>query len=271
MLIKQSLLGVLLVFLTQVVMSSNVQHVIYDKAPIHILLPLNQERMIRFPLGISIVDSEIDDYVGVMKLEDALYLSPHKAFTNKRLVVQLMPMGEAIVLTLSSSMDATDLTPIKVLIGGDDTPDSDAKTSEAQSPEIAPASHNTDINAVALTRFAIQSLYSPERLLVTPEGVSRTPMRTYRHVPFVYGASVTARPLISWRGGELFVTAIELKNELNKAVVIDPRKLLGAWQTAAFYPTNTLPPRGSSVTTTVFVTSSQPFGEALALNREFVR
>lgn len=94
------------------------QHVVWDKAPIHITLPLNQERLIRFPLAISIVDSELDKDIGLMKIQDALYLNAKEPFTNKRLVVQLMPEGEPIVLSLSASKEATDAAPIEVLMAG---------------------------------------------------------------------------------------------------------------------------------------------------------
>ena len=259
MICKNSLCGALMLFCIQLALASPVEHVVWDKTPIRITLPLHQERLVRFPLGINIVDSELDDLVGVMKVQDALYLNAHSTFANKRLVVQLMPYGEAIVLSLSASEEVTDTTPIEVVM---------AENDEADNP---PMSKSSDINAVTLTRFAIQSLYSPERLLVTPPEITRTPMQTHRNITLVYGASITAKPLISWHANDLYVTAIELKNELNKTVVIDPRQLLGSWQTATFYPTNTLPARAKKNTTTVFVTSSRPFGEALLDSREFVR
>lgn len=255
---KISLCSALMLFM-QLAIASPVEHVVWDKTPIHITLPLNQDRLVRFPTGINIIDSELDDMVGVMKVQDALYFNAHKACENKRLVVQLMPYGEAIVLSLSASDKATSTTPIEVVM---------AESDEVDKPTIA---KSTDINAVTLTRFAIQSLYSPERLLVTPTEITRTPMRTNRHITLVYGASITAKPLISWHANDLYITAIELKNELNKPVIIDPRQLLGSWQTATFYHTNTLGPRSRHETTTVFVSSNRPFGEALLDNSEFVR
>ena len=263
-----------LLLITSTLHAKPVEHVVWDKTPIRITLPLSEERLIRFPLAVSIVDSELDDEsAGVMKAQDALYLNAHKAFTNKRLVAQLMPNGEAIILSLSASAEATNATPIEVVMADNDTnpdeaPSSNAPPMEASQPDV---SQNTQINPVSLTRFAIQSLYSPARLLVNPPGVSRTPMRTHRNITLVYGASMTASPLISWRGADVYVTAVELKNQLNKPVVVNPQMLLGDWQTATFYPTNTVGARGSHDTTTVFVTSSKPFGEALADNREFVR
>jgi len=258
---KQGLSVALMLFCMKATIAAPAEHVVWDKTPIRITLPLNQERLIRFPLAVSIVDSELDEQVGVMKIQDALYFNAHAAFANKRLVVQLMPNGEAIVLSITASEEAGNSTPIEVVMGDSEREDDD---------KPAPTT-SSDINAVTLTRFAIQSLYSPERLLVTPPEITRTPMQTHRHITFVYGASITAKPLISWHANDLYVTAIELKNDLNKPVIIDPRQLLGNWQTATFYPTNTLMGRGNKETTTVFVTSNRPFGEAQLDNREFVR
>ena len=241
--------------------ATTVEHVLWDKTPIRITLPLNQERLVRFPFPITIIDSELDEDVQVMKIQEALYFTAHKPFKSKRLVVQLMPQGEAIVLSLSASEEINHTSAIQVLT--EDKPD--------ESEPHPTATQGSDINAVTLTRFAIQSLYSPERLLVTPSEVSRTPMQTHKHIVLVYGASISANPLLSWRANDLYVTAIELKNELNKEVTLDPRQLLGNWQTATFYPTNTLTPRHHKQTTTVFLTSNRPFGEALKDSREFVR
>ncbi|KTC94865.1 TIGR03749 family integrating conjugative element protein [Legionella feeleii] len=265
--VKRWLLTMMLFVGTATANALPTQHVLWDKTPIHITLPLNQERLIRFPLAIRIVDSELDKDVGLMKIQEALYLHAKKPFGNKRLVVQLMPEGEPIVLSLSADKEATDAAPIDVLMA----PDEDDSPREGQEDEVQHSSTAANANPVSLTRFAIQSLYAPARLLVTPPGVVRTAMRTHKTITLVYGAAILARPLISWRGGDLYVTAIELKNELKKQVVISPRHLTGNWQTAAFFPTNTLEARGGADTTTVFVVSDRPFGEALSQLQEFVR
>jgi len=257
MICKQVFGCALMLFCMQTAIATPIEHVVWDKTPIPITLPLNQERLIRFPLPISIVDSELDEHVGVMKIQDALYFNAHAAFANKRMVVQLMPFGEAIVLNLSANEEAANTTPLEVVMAENNKADEQIATTPS-----------SDINAVTLTRFAIQSLYSPERLLVTPPEISRTPMQTHKTITFVYGASITAKPIISWHANDLYVTAIELKNELKKSVVLDPRQLLGNWQTTSFYPTNTL---SHQEHTTVFVTSNRPFGEALINTQEFVR
>lgn len=245
---------ILLSILCHGVVAQTAQHLVWDKSPVQISLPLNQDRLIRFPKAISIVDSELSE-VSVMKIKDALYLNAHKAFSNKRLVVQMMPQGEAIVLNLSANPEAVDTAPIEIVIN-----------EASENPEVTEQSF--EINPITLTRFAIQSLFSPERLLVTPPNVTRVPMQTTRYIHFMNGASVTARPLISWQANGLYVTAVELKNDLNKPVEINPKQFLGAWQTATLFPTNVL---NKHDITTALVTSSRPFNEALGMRQEFVR
>lgn len=229
-------------------------HLVWDKSPIPITLPLNQDRVVHFPKAISIIDSELSD-VNIMKAQDTLYLNAHHVFHNKRLIVQMMPQGEAIVLSLSANPESLDTTPIEIV------------SNEASEPSEQ-IEQSFEINPITLTRFAIQSLFSPERLLVTPLNVTRVPMQTTRVVHFMQGAAITARPLISWQYNNLYVTAIELKNDLNKSFVVNPKQFLGAWQTATLFPTNVV---NKGEITTVIVTSARPFNEALALKQEFVR
>ena len=128
-----------------------------------------------------------------------------------------------------------------------------------------------EVNAVTLTRFAIQSLYSPKRLITTPEEIHRVPMETEKHVPLFYGAAIDAMPIASWRAGALYMTAVELKNLTTHPISIDIKNAKGNWQTAAMYPTAKLPSRDKHETTTVFLVSTRPFQDALDGRKEFVR
>ncbi len=134
----------------------------------------------------------------------------------------------------------------------------------------ASASSQYDYSAVTLTRFAIQSLYAPKRLILTPEGIHRAPMQTEKHVPLFYGASIDAMPLASWRAGPLFITAVELKNLLSHPISIDAKTIKGDWQTAALYPSTQLPSQDKHETTTIFLVSSKPFDKALNGHKDFV-
>ena len=243
------------------VLAFDAEHVLWDKTPIHLNIPLHEERFIHFPQAISIVDNEAGEKIAVLKIQDALYVKANEAFANKRLLIQLMPQGEVIILNLSANEKIAISQPVEILLENKEEPNSNQQES----------TNNLDINTITLTRFAIQSLYAPQRLLVVPEGVGRVPMQTRRQINLIYGASIESRPLISWHAGAFYVSAVELTNLLNKKVIVDPRRLLGNWQTATFYPTNTLAPRGKEDTTTVFLVSDRPFNEALVSSREYVR
>jgi integrating conjugative element protein (TIGR03749 family) len=251
----------ILALISTTTFAANTEHVVWDKTPIHLTLPLNQERLVRFPQAVHVIENEAGDKVSVLKVQDAIYLKAREPLNNQRLLLQLMPQGEVIILSLSADDKITITEPVEVLLEKTD--------STPQTPEVK---NNPDLNAITLTRFAIQSLYAPERLLVVPAGVSRTPMQTRRNIHLMYGATVSAHPLLSWHGGDFYVTAVELENQLKQEVILDPRQILGNWQTATFYPTNTLTGRGHSHnTTTVFLVSDRPFNEALQGSREFIR
>lgn len=248
----------LLLLLSFPIFAANTEHMVWDKTPIQLNLSLNQERLVRFPQAIQIIENEAGNKISVLKVQDALYLKAKAAFKNERLLVQLMPQGEVIILSITANEKITAINPIEVLL---EKTDSTQSTSEE-------TKNNFDLNAVTLTRFAIQSLYAPDRLLVIPNGVSRTPMQTRRDISLVYGSAISAHPIASWHGGDFYVTAVELKNQLKKEIILDPRHMIGNWQTAAFYPTNTL---AKNEHCTVFLVSDRPFNEALSLSREFVR
>ena len=251
----------LLIIVSLPLFALDADHVLWKKTPIPLEIPLKKELVVHFPQAIRIVDNEASNKLSILKIQDTLYIKGRELFKNKRLLVQLMPEDEVIVLSLSTKEKSTAIKPVEILL----EPKEETSNSSQESPS------NFDMNAITLTRFAIQSLYAPQRLLVIPDGIGRTPMQTRRQIPLFYGASIEARPLISWHGGTFYVTAVELKNLLNKEVIIDPRQMLGNWQTATFYPTNTLSPRGKEDTSTVFLVSDRPFNMALANTREYVR
>ena len=77
-------------------------------------------------------------------------------------------------------------------------------------------------------------------------------------------------PLISWRGGDLYITAILLKNLLRERVHLNPTELNGRWLAASYYPTHYLTPKGTEHDrTTLFLISNRPFNEALNSMREY--
>ncbi len=234
------------------------EHLVWEKVPLTVELPIKQERLIQFPQTIKIIDQQLSQNLDVLKVKGSLYLKAQDAFKQARIIVQLIPDGEVIILNLKADADYNNTTPIEILT---DDPKRDSQSA---------ASHY-EYNAIQLTRFAIQSLYVPERVRQIPSGVYRTPMKTHKTINLFYGASIEAHPIASWRGGALHITAVELKNLLNHPATLKPSDLIGHWQTASFYPSARLSARTQHESTMVFLVSDQSFHEALTMHTRFSR
>lgn len=234
------------------------EHVLWEKVPLTIELPLNQERLLHFPKAIKIIDQQLSPHLEVLKVQGSLYLKAKEAISESRLIVQLQPDGEVVILNLKTNKDTANSNPIEI-------------TMEETNPDHPSTSSHYEYNAIQLTRFAIQALYAPERVRELPEGVYRSPMQTHKTISLFYGASIEAHPIASWRGGSLYVTAVELKNLLNKEVELHFEDLMGHWQTASFYPKSILAPRNQHEGSTVFLVSEQPFATSLTAQARFSR
>ena len=235
------------------------EHVVWNKRPISFEIPLGSERIINFSEPVTLKESELTSNEVALSIHNgAVYIKSLDTFEPKRAEFVLSKSGQVVIVDVASSERFKDGAMLSVLTEQENT--------HAQAPFEG---NQQSLNYVSLTRFAIQSLYSPERLLEMPNGIVRAPMYTHKTVSLVYGDKVIARPLISWSGGGLFVTAVMLKNKLSKEVVLDPRSLIGQWQTATFYPSNKMSAQGAlNDSVTVFVTSSLPFGKALTQLKE---
>lgn len=259
-----------------------VEHVVWDKTPIAFTVPTGQERMISFPEAVTLSNTNpalTTDKVTILADAGTLYIRAKQAFDPIRVEVKLLSSGQIILLDLSSSTSADD-TPIEVVSqrdshavqsqrpllfnGAGDVGNTSTKVADPSSNELQLAQSKPAVNYITLIRFALQQLYAPERLLTQTPAITRVPMYTRKSVILFSGASTNAFPLISWRGGDSYVTAILVKNTLPHRVVLDPRAILGNWQAATFYPSNALQPRGrTGDRTTVIVVSNLPFGQAL--------
>jgi hypothetical protein len=114
----------------------------------------------------------------------------------------------------------------------------------------APASYDY----VTLTRFAVQQLYTPERLLPRlqlPE-LTRVPVRR-QAVPLYRGGALLTEPYVAWTDGQLYVTAVKLSNTTARRLIVDPRNLRGRW-----------------LARTVLYAEMEPQGDALGRDQSFV-
>lgn len=245
-----------------VVNGNHFEHVIWNKIPISFVVPVGQERILSFPGSVEIHNTNrklTTDKISILNNEGTLYIKAKKAFSAIRIPIVVENKHEAVLVDLSAKAN-TDDTPVSVLFSGGN----DGKAESTQS------SSSAAMNYVKLMRYAIQHLYSPLRIVHTNFNIARTPMYTSRTVDLVYGDNVMAMPLISWRGGNLYVTAVLLKNTWKQRIALDPRNLKGNWLAASFYPSNFVAPMGGQHDrTTLFVISARPFNDALNGMKEY--
>ncbi len=249
------------------------EHVVWNKLPIQFDVPVGKERLLSFPEKVKVVNDDPNltrEKVSILNNSGTLYIKAKQVFDPVRLRIVIVSTGETILVDLSGVANGDDLSVEVVLASAGSGSDNSNENALAQ--KSATEGVKKTANVVSLTRFATQQLYSPTRLLEENATIYRTPMVTQKSVVLTSGDSFSAFPLISWRGGDLYVTAVLLRNNLHQAVSIDPNSILGCWQSISVYPLTTLSAMGSQGDrSTVFLVSSSPFGDALKQNCQVSR
>lgn len=227
----------------------------WNKTPIRLTLPAGQERLVHFPAPVRVgLPPELESRLRTQSAAGTVYWRALEPFATHRVQVREIESGRTYLFDLQARKDAP-AKPVTIL----------HPEAEKTDPNTPPASSQTEahpnLDYVALTRFAARQLYAPSRLRQTLPGVTRIPL-TAGEVPLVRGGQVQALPLIAWRGGDLFVTAVRLRNRTPRPVVLDPRDLRGSWQTATFQHARLLPAGDEADTTCVYLVSKRPFEDA---------
>jgi len=246
-------LAVLIAPLTQIYASEAPppERIVWQKRPIPVPLQVGVERIIHLPDTVRVgIPSRLEGSLRMQNIGATLYVLAHSPFPAMRVLAQSLEEGTIYVLDFSATTADRPLGPI--VIHRPPLP------TAAEPRETEPIGYGY----VALTRFATQQLYAPARLARTLPGVVRVPVAGDA-VALIRGAKVETRPLIGWRAGGLYVTAVHVTNQTARPVVLDPRTLRGEWLTATFQH-NRLHPKGSEADTTVlYLVSERPFAGAL--------
>jgi integrating conjugative element protein (TIGR03749 family) len=253
--------------------SSPHEHVVWSQAPIDVILPVGKERMVSFPASVQFgYDKSVlpDSALRIQNNDHTLYLTAKTEFSPQRVQVKCNDSGKIILLNLSARKGASD-TPLDVILA--QPPNTTtiqlknntnvSSDNNVPSPLASSLSDDT-VSYITLIRFATQQLYAPKRLLIQPPSIFRTPMHVKKTAPLFRDGSVIAMPLASWRGGDVTVTAVLLRNQLHQALTLDARNLCGDWRAASFFPQTILAPAGQRQdSTTVFLVANRSFADAL--------
>ena len=229
------------------------QRIQWQKIPITIALSVGEERMVHFPVPVSVgIPATLQTVLRTQTVNGTVYWMAKATFSSTRVMVREIEGGQTYLFDLSANSNGVDSAAIVVFV--DDTTETEHRLGDSEEG----ARHGY----VSLTRYAAHQLYAPMRLLTAAPGIVRVPVQQ-QSVALVPGNGVAATPLAAWRAGQLYVTAVKLTNRLSKAQTLDPRTLRGAWLSAAFQHSRLLPAGSDADTTAVYLVSAQPFAESL--------
>jgi integrating conjugative element protein (TIGR03749 family) len=221
----------------------------WQQIPIPVVLSVGEERRVHFRAPVSVgIPASLQALLRTQTVNGTVYLLAHAPFAETRVLVRELDAGQTYLLDLRAGRDAGSVGPIYV----EHRPNRDAAL--AAGSVQSPGTHSY----VSLTRFAAQQLFAPLRLLSPLPGVARVPVQQ-KSVFLVPGDAVEATPLMAWRAGKLYLTAVKLRNRSGKAQVLDPRLLRGKWLTATFQHARLLPAGDVADSTAVYLISAQPF------------
>ena len=190
------------------------------------------------------VPTDIQDQLDVLVAAGRIFLTAKSALSQEKIV--LRGTHGAMLISLSAVPDTASLDYVLTL--------------PVDAPGALAAQKESDCvdSAVALSRWALQTLYAPARLIPSARCFTRVPHRRDAIDLFrcgntrLCGGSSTTIPIASWRTRDAFVHALEVRNHSLERVMLDARDIAIAVRAASFAHT-WLDTAGSTQDTTVLV------------------
>jgi len=226
----------------------------WKKTPIPLNLKVGHERLVHFPASVKLgVPATLQPLLRTQSVNGTVYFLANADFEATRVVVRSIDSGPIYLFDVSASNEGGQTHPVQVFVKTNGEHESGQKESPLGSNETV-----VQYNTVTLTRFAAQQLYAPARLVQDRPGIVRVPVKR-DSVALLRGAAVDAVPLVAWRAGGLYVTAVKLTNGTDQPQTLDPRSLRGSWLTATFQHNRLLPAGSVADTTAVYLISARSF------------
>jgi integrating conjugative element protein (TIGR03749 family) len=242
------------------------ERIAWTKTPIPLELTVGREQRVDFPGPVKVgVPPPLASALRVQSVAGTLYLLAHREFDATRVMVREAQSGQVYLLDVTAKQEGGSASPVTIyaIEESADPKGPEADTGPEQKTALSTAQPALPgYGYVTLTRFAAQQLYAPARLLRDLPGVVRIPVKR-KPVALIRGAAATAEPLVAWRAGDRYLTAVKLTNRTDRALTLDPRTLRGDWLSAAFQH-NLLHKRGDEAdTTALYLISARPFEASL--------
>ena len=233
----------------------------YKGIPLTLSIQVGEESILQFPWRVELGSaSEMLGMVRNVPVGDSVYFTPLMAFDNQRFWAESADTGAMLILDITASADAPPQMIRFIDARDDQVPAAQASSSStATAPPQKRESASGEHSYAALSRFALQTLHSPERLIEPLDDVSEQPLRGVQAIDdLVPGETVIADPVIEWRTGSgLYVTALIVTNMGRHSVNLDPPGLRHSvgWLSSAFWSTQLSPSGTFGDETTMVVIS----------------
>ncbi|MEZ5542922.1 MAG: TIGR03749 family integrating conjugative element protein [Pseudomonadota bacterium] len=229
----------------------------WNKTPIQLELNVGHERLVTLPGPVKVgVPASLQPLLRTQSVNGTVYLLASAPFDATRVMAQSLDGGQMFLFDVSASKDGGQTHPVQVYVKTNGE-----SHAEMMDSSVASQGATVQYSYVALTRFAAQQLYAPARLVQDRPGIVRVPVMR-EPVSLMFGGAVDATPLVAWRAGGLYVTAVKLTNRSDQPQTLDPRNLRGKWLTATFQHNRLLQAGNEADTTAVYLISARPFEAA---------
>jgi integrating conjugative element protein (TIGR03749 family) len=232
-----------------------IEHRVWNKAPLHIVLPVGLERRIDFPISVQLqVPTSVKALSERIQITESgsVYWIASKPFEKQR-VNAITTTGYSYILDIEARPKGH-RHPIVII--DERIPAEVANTNQSGKQAL-------DYDYVDLARFAAQSVYAPERLIKTLPGIQRIQVNSVP-LPLVKGADLLTEPMAQWMAHtipSLYVTAIRVTSNSLDTITLDPRLLRGDFLAASSQHAFVNPAGEEGDTTTWYVITGQPFDE----------
>lgn len=231
------------------------EHVLFDRRPIRVAVATGRERIVHLPWVAAIeIPSSADPHLQIQVIDKQAFIRSDTP-TQVRVVAQGME-GEGFIpldITVREGAHVPDeldvfvkAEPTSTSPGKAQTDDDDAESIEA--PDM-----------VQMSRYCLQQVYAPQRLIKPLPGVRQVELRSAPVAGLYRGGAVMSTPIGAWRSTDQYVTAVRLTNRLAQPLDLDMEALRGHWLAATPQHWRLLPNGSDADTTVVCLISAQAF------------
>lgn len=222
-----------------------VERAVFDRAPVRAPLPVGIERMITLPAPAALhVPSDMSKIARIEVIDRTMYITALQQFTPVRIIAELIDSGQQIPFDLlADSTTASARSELQVFVVASSSPgagksDGDGPASQAVAQATSMANEHTlsqqmaesaPTDMVQLTRYAARQLYAPKRLATPLSGVQQVEVTAEPITNLIRGVNVVSTPVGQWRSGQLYVTAVLIKNRSHHPLEIPLEQVRGQW------------------------------------------